>query len=211
MKGFDVVAVCWAIGFCEHAIVSAIIVVTDNNLTGRRAANFIRVQTCYAVVYSLYGSAHCEIFVKLTGSYVMSFQKGFQLVAVGILAAVIVAGIARGADGSATQDVSGLDRRISMLEQRFYSLETSMNRLQQVVTSQRSTGSTSSDLRDRELDQMRQEVQRLQLRLNEVECNLLKLDERTATAGGNRRSGEARPVDPCRQNPGSPVRLPARP
>lgn len=140
----------------------------------------------------------------------MSFQKGFQLIAVGILAAVIVAGIARGADGSATQDVSGLDRRISMLEQRFYSLETSMNRLQQVVTSQRSTGS-SSDLRDRELDQLRQEAQRLQLRLSEVECNLLKLDERTTTAGGNRRSGEARPVDPCRQNPGSPVRLPARP
>lgn len=141
----------------------------------------------------------------------MSFQKAFQVIAVAILAAVIVAGLARGGDASATQDVSGLDRRISMLEQRIYSLETSMNRLQQVVTSQRSTGSSSSDLRDRELDQLRQEVQRLQLRLNEVECNLLKLDERTATAGVNRRSGEARPADPCRLNPGAPVRLPARP
>jgi predicted RNase H-like nuclease (RuvC/YqgF family) len=141
----------------------------------------------------------------------MSFQKGFQLIALAILAAVLVAGLARGGDVSATQDVSGLDRRISMLEQRFYSLESSMSRLQQVVTSQRSSGSSSSDLRDRELEQLRQEVQRLQLRLNEVECGLVKLDERTATAGANRRSGEARPADPCRQNPGSPLRLPARP
>jgi len=141
----------------------------------------------------------------------MSFQKGFQLMAVAILAAVIVAGLARGGDASATQDVSGLDRRISMLEQRFYSLESSMNRLQQVVTSQRSAGSSSSDLRDRELDQLQQEVQRLQLRLNEVECGLVKLDERTTTAGAVRRSGEARPADPCRQNPGSPLRLPSRP
>lgn len=141
----------------------------------------------------------------------MSFQKGFQLMAVAILAAVIVAGLARAGDASATQDVSGLDRRISMLEQRFYSLESSMNRLQQVVTSQRSAGSSSSDLRDRELDQLQQEVQRLQLRLNEVECGLVKLDERTTTAGAVRRSGEARPADPCRQNPGSPLRLPSRP
>ena len=93
-----------------------------------------------------------------------------------------------------------------MLEQRFYSLETSMNRLQQVITSQRSTGS-SSDLRSQEVDQLQAEVQRLQLRLNEVECGLLKIDERTV----NRRSGEARPADPCRQNPNTPLRLPSRP
>jgi predicted RNase H-like nuclease (RuvC/YqgF family) len=140
----------------------------------------------------------------------MSFQKRFQWVPIAILVSVVLIGWNRGSAGAETQDVSGLDRRISMLEQRLYSLETSMNRLQQVVTSQRSTGS-SSDLRDRELDQLRQDVQRLQLRLNEVECNLLKLDERTATGGVNRRSGEARPADPCRQNPGAPVRLPARP
>jgi hypothetical protein len=97
-----------------------------------------------------------------------------------------------------------------MLEQRFYQLETSMNRLQQAVTSQRSTGSSSSDLRDREVDQLRQEMQRLQLRLTEVECGLLRLDERT-TASTNRRGGETRTTDPCRQNPGLPLRLPTRP
>ena len=140
----------------------------------------------------------------------MSFQRVVQLITLAILAAAMIGGMARGADVSATQDVSGLDRRISMLEQRFYSLETSMNRLQQVVASQRSTGSSSSDLRDRELDQLRQELQRLQLRLTEVECGLLRLDERT-TASANRRSGDARPADPCRQNPALPLRLPSRP
>ena len=139
----------------------------------------------------------------------MSFKTRFQWIAVAILLGVGVVGLNRGSAGSETQDVSGLDRRISMLEQRFYSMETSMNRLQQAVVSQRSTGS-SSDLRDREVDQLRQEMQRLQLRLTEVECGLLRLDERTTTAS-NRRSGEARPVDPCRQNPGVPLRLPSRP
>jgi predicted RNase H-like nuclease (RuvC/YqgF family) len=133
----------------------------------------------------------------------MSFKKRFQWIA--------VVGLNRGSAGAETQDVSGLDRKISMLEQRFYQLESSMNRLQQVVTSQRSTGSSSSELRDREVDQLRQEVQRLQLRLTEAECGLLRLDERTITASGNRRSGEARPADPCRQNPGLPLRLPSRP
>lgn len=141
----------------------------------------------------------------------MSFKKRFQWIAVAVLLVVVVVGLDRGSAGAEIQDVSGLDRRITMLEQRFYSLETSMNRLQQVVASQRSTGSSSSDLRDRELDQLRQEMQRLQLRLTEVECGLLRLDERTTTVSGNRRGGEARPADPCRQNPGLPVRLPSRP
>ena len=140
----------------------------------------------------------------------MRFQRGLQLWAIVILAVVVMA-MGRGASGAATQDPSSLDRRISMLEQRFYMLETSVNRLQQSVTSQRSTGSPTSDLRDRGMDQLAQEVQRLQLRLNEVECGLLKLDERTAAAGVNRKGGDARPADPCRQNPGLPLRLSARP
>ncbi len=140
----------------------------------------------------------------------MSFQKRFLLLAIAIVALVVLINVGRDAAGAETQDPSSLDRRISMLEQRFYTLETSMNRLQQYVTSQRSTGS-SSDLRDREVEQLRQEVQRLQLRLNEVECGLLKLDERTATPGGNRKGPGSRTTDPCRLNPGLPLRLPSRP
>lgn len=140
----------------------------------------------------------------------MSVQKKFQLVAIAILAAVVVIVLGRGVSGAETQDPASLDRRISMLEQRFYTLETSMNRLQQVLASQRSTGSSSS-VSDQEVDQLQAEVQRLQLRLNEVECGLLKLDERTTVASGNRRGGEARPADPCRLNPATPLRLPTRP
>jgi hypothetical protein len=135
----------------------------------------------------------------------MSFQKRLPLIVIVILATVVVINLVRGAAGAEMQDPAGLDRRISMLEQRFYRLETSVTRLEQYASSQRSTGSS-----DREVSQFQQEVQRLQLRLNEVECGLLKLDERTA-AGGIRRGGEARPADPCRQNPGLPLRLPSRP
>ena len=138
----------------------------------------------------------------------MSVQNRIQLVAIVILATVVVFMFGRGVSGAETQDPASLDRRISMLEQRFYTLETTMNRLQQVITSQRSTGS-SSDLHGQEVDQLQADVQRLQLRLNEVECGLLKIDERTAS--GNRRPGEPRPADPCRQNPGTPLRLSARP
>ena len=142
----------------------------------------------------------------------MSFQKRVQWAAIVLLIAVVVIGLNRGSAGAETQDISGFDRRISMLEQRFYMLETSINRLQQYVTSQRSTGSSSSsDLRDRAVDQLSQEVQRLQLRLNEVECGLLKLVERTASASGNRKGPESRATDPCRLNPGLPLRLSSRP
>ena len=140
----------------------------------------------------------------------MSVQNRFQIVAIVILATVVVIMLGRGASGAETQDPASLDRRISMLEQRFYTLETSMNRLQQVITSQRSTGSSSS-VSAQEIDQLQAEVQRLQLRLNEVECGLVKIDERTATANANRRAGEPRPADPCRQNSGTPLRLSARP
>jgi len=140
----------------------------------------------------------------------MSVQKKFQLVAIAIFAALVVIALGRGVSGAGTQDLNSLDRRISMLEQRFYSLESSMNRLQQVIASQRSTSSPAS-VSDRDVDQLQAELQRLRLRLNEVECGLVKLDERTATASGNRRGGEARPADPCRQNPNTPLRLPTRP
>lgn len=140
----------------------------------------------------------------------MSIQKKLQLAAITILVAFVVITLGRGVSGAETQDLNSLDRRISMLEQRFYTLETSMNRLQQVLSSQRST-SSSSGVSDRDVDQLQAEVQRLQLRLNEVECGLMKLDERTATGSGNRRGGEARPADPCRQNPNTPLRLPTRP
>ena len=141
----------------------------------------------------------------------MRFLKRFQWVVIAILAAVVVVQSGRGVavenEAAAAQDPASLDRRISLLEQRFYTLESGMNRLQQYVTSQRQAPSTP-EVSDRELTLLSQEIQRLQLRLTEVECGLVKLDERTATA---RRSGEPKSTDPCRVNPGSALRLSARP
>ena len=103
-----------------------------------------------------------------------------------------------------TQDPGSLDRRLSMLEQRFYRLETSMTRLEQVIVSQRSTPAPSG--RDQDVLLMRQELEGLKLRLNEIECGLVKVDERTTPANARKRDN-----DQCRLDPNSPVRLSTRP
>lgn len=102
------------------------------------------------------------------------------------------------------QDPGSLDRRISMLEQRFFRLESSMTRLEQVVSSQRSVPAPSG--RDQDVLLMRQELEGLKLRMNEIECGLVKLDERTTPANARKREN-----DQCRLNPNSPVRLSTRP
>jgi predicted nucleic acid-binding Zn-ribbon protein len=140
----------------------------------------------------------------------MKFSKLANVVLVVVLCA-IVGVLARGssnAEANAVQDVSSLDRRLSLVEQRIYSLESSITRLQQYVSSmsQRPVASQPSTTNDRELSLLREEVERLGLRLNEVECGLMKLDERTTTG---RKS--SKPSDPCRANPDAPLRLATRP
>lgn len=120
---------------------------------------------------------------------------GFALIAIIAIIATI---------NAETQDPGSLDRRISMLEQRFYRLESSMTRLEQVVVSQRSTPAPSG--RDQDVLLMRQELEGLKLRMNEIECGLVKLDERTTPADARKRDN-----DQCRLNPNSPVRLSTRP
>jgi predicted RNase H-like nuclease (RuvC/YqgF family) len=109
------------------------------------------------------------------------------------------------------QDVISLDRRISSIEQRLYSIESNISRLQQSAYSSRSPTPQPSD-RDREINLIRGDIQTLQLRLNEIECGLVKLDERTAVpVRENRASGAAKAADPCRLNPGTPLHLSTRP
>ena len=138
----------------------------------------------------------------------MNISKQSNLVLVLVLCVVVgtVANVSRGNSSTETQDVSSLDRRISLLEQRFYQVESSINRLQQYVTSQRSPV-TQPSTSDRDVIAIRDEVQRLSLRLSEVECGLVKLDERTTT----RRSNAPKSEDPCRVNVDTPLRLSARP
>lgn len=138
----------------------------------------------------------------------MNISRQSNLVLVLVLSVVVgtMANVSWGKSSAETQDPSSLDRRISMLEQRFYQMESSINRLQTYIASQRPATSPPS-ASDRDVIMIRDEVQRLSLRLSEVECGLLKLDERTAT----RRPNTQKSNDPCRVNVDAPLRLSARP
>ena len=141
---------------------------------------------------------------------VMNLSKQANFVLVILLFAVIgvMASNSRGSSATENQDPSSLDRRISLLEQRFYTIESNISRLQQYMATQRPSISPPG-VSDREVTLMREEVQRLTLRMNEVECGLSKLDERTTPAA--RRNPTAKANDPCRLNPETPVRLSTRP
>ena len=143
----------------------------------------------------------------------MNLSKQANLVLVVVLCAVIavMASISRGNSSTVreeNQDVSSLDRRLSLLEQRFYSMESSISRLQQSVSAQRPPVSQPGTS-DRDISLIREEIQRLTLRINELECGLSKVDERTTPA--SRRNTTGKPTDPCRLNAVEPVRLSARP
>ncbi|PYS52916.1 MAG: hypothetical protein DMF68_00665 [Acidobacteria bacterium] len=118
------------------------------------------------------------------------------------------------ADVANTQDVTALERRISQLEQRFYTLETSINRLeQQVSLSERPSVAQPGVARDVEVTLLRSQVEMLQRRLNEIDCGLAKLDERTLAPAAReaRRKAGTNNIDPCRLNADAPLRLSARP
>ena len=129
----------------------------------------------------------------------------------GIMASVYPGKSSSGLEQMSTQDLRSLDRRISSLEQRFYSLESSISRLQQSALSQRLPVPPPS-ARDQEINLIREDIQRLSLRLSELECGLLKLDERTTVSvRDNRKNAAAKTTDPCRLNAATPLRLSTRP
>ena len=142
----------------------------------------------------------------------MNLSKQSSLVLIVVLCAVgVMANISRGSSATSpaeNQDPSSLDRRISLLEQRFYSIESNISRLQQYIAAQRPPISQPTTT-DRDVILMREEIQRLSLRVTELECGLSKLDERTTPA--TRRNAADKSTDPCRINPETPVRLSARP
>lgn len=109
------------------------------------------------------------------------------------------------------QDAVYLDRRISMLETRLSSIESSMRSLQQqAMVSERST--VTQPTRDPEVTLLRSEVEILSSRLRELECALVRLDERTLSPAAReaRRRTAAQSSDPCRVNPDMPIQLSPR-
>lgn len=105
------------------------------------------------------------------------------------------------------QDAIRLEQRINQLEQRFYSVESSLRNLEQ---QSRLGGGASRGPSADELARLYSQLQTLQLRLEEHECALAKLDERTLTAAMReaRRKSGASAGDRCRVNPETPLRLP---
>lgn len=105
-----------------------------------------------------------------------------------------------------------LERRINQIEQRFNLIETRISRVEQQSRFTDIVPQTSVN-RDIEINLMRSQIQSLQLRIAELECNLLKLDERTLTAAAkqSRRKVNTNEIDRCRENPNTSVQLSARP
>jgi hypothetical protein len=138
-------------------------------------------------------------------------MRAFYCVAIGLLvAAALAADAGKASSANAarpTQDVMSLDRRLSSLEQRLFLLESNLNQLQrQLQYPPRQPEPTPA--RDPEVERLRLELSLLQARLGEVECGLLKLDERTLPAAV--RAQMPKPTDPCRSQPGTPVSLSSR-
>ena len=126
--------------------------------------------------------------------------------------AVLVYGAFGNLAGSGVQRVEAqsdvfLSRRIDQVEQRFYSLESRLNRIemesrQPSIVNPRPTGN------EVELQYLRTQIDSLRSRLGEAECGLLKLDERTLTAAQRRSTSAA---EPCRRNWGERIMLSVRP
>ncbi|MFY9607359.1 MAG: hypothetical protein WAU45_01930 [Blastocatellia bacterium] len=114
------------------------------------------------------------------------------------------------ASGIEPQDAAYLDRRISLLENRLGSIESSLRMLGQQAMSQRSA--PTQPTRDPEVALLRSEVAILNARVRELECGLVHLDERTlsATAKEARKRMNASANDPCRLNPETSVQLSTR-
>jgi hypothetical protein len=106
----------------------------------------------------------------------------------------------------AMQDVRTLDRRISLVEQRFYAMEARMNRLEQQAAASTRPPSAATTQRDGEISLLTNEIDQLRRRLAEVECGVVRVDERTRPSARDKAA-----TDPCRINSDEPVRLSARP
>jgi hypothetical protein len=106
------------------------------------------------------------------------------------------------------QDTIRLEQRINQLEQRFYSIESSIRNLEQ---QSRLGGVNQRGLSQEDLARLSAQIQALQLQLADDECALARLDERTLSpAMRATRPKSAGRTEPCRANFDAPLRLPDR-
>jgi len=125
-------------------------------------------------------------------------------------ALILCAVLGTGVEGHReTQDTIYLDRRISMLETRLNTIESSVRTLEQQALISRSSAAPTA--RDPEVALLRSEVEILMARIRELDCGLARLDERTLSATAKEARKRTQPAqDPCRLNPETPLQLSPR-
>jgi hypothetical protein len=118
--------------------------------------------------------------------------------------------------GGTAQPVSAqtdayLSRRIDQVEQRFYMLESRLNRIETSSRPAATLPSTGLTVNAVELQFLRTQTDALRTRVGELECAVLKLDERTLAAAAKSVRRSSADPEPCRLSSGTPVSLSARP
>jgi hypothetical protein len=113
--------------------------------------------------------------------------------------------------GASAQNDMYLARRIDQVEQRFYSLESRLNRLE-MGSSPSIVSPQVRNTNEVDLQFLRTHVDSLRTRVGELECGVLRLDEMTMSSGSRTsRRQTGRNAEPCRQDPARAVELSARP
>jgi hypothetical protein len=101
-----------------------------------------------------------------------------------------------------------LSRRVDQVEQRFYQLESRLNRLESESMRSSVSAVPAHSQNDIEMQYLRTQTEGLRSRVGELECGVLRLDERTLPA--TRRMAK-KSTEPCRKDPEAVVQLSARP
>ncbi len=130
-------------------------------------------------------------------------RRAVLLVVVIGLGVVTISSAARDNAGP-QQDIIRLEQRMNQLEQRLFSMDTTLRNIEQ---QSRLAGAGRCGVAEEDVVQLRSELLALQQRVADHECALAKLDERTLTPAmraARRKSGN----DPCRVNSETPIQLP---
>jgi hypothetical protein len=115
---------------------------------------------------------------------------------------------------SAQQTDIYLSRRVDQMEQRFYSIESRLSRIEQEQMRPREAPRIfNNPASESDINLLRTQVDNLRLRMGEAECAILRLDERTLSSTSRLARGRAALVgtERCRQDTGRAIELSARP
>jgi hypothetical protein len=110
------------------------------------------------------------------------------------------------------QDWLTLERRLSAIEQRLYSMEARLGQVErQALRGPQAAAPPAAD-QNVEVNLLRSELDILATRLRLIECGVTRLDERTLapTAREARRKAGAPAADSCRRNADEPLQFPPR-